>query len=450
MVLSGNGRKPEEGTVQTARYYGVLALLCLSGSVAFGLEFYDFGNPGPQEELLRQAIHRGRLDPEAEADRLELDNTHPEDSPDGTYDVGEGMQSLEADSQQEYWSRYQGPRQVLAWNAALTTAAWNHSDDMYTHGFIDHATQQSSHGYVTGDRPWDRAYAEGYPNHYVGENILANTSAGSKTGQDAHDSMFVNANQLHRPHRRNLLQMRWREIGVGYVSRTPNPDGWTDYWTVKLGSDWYWTGEADPWPAVRTAFVTGVAFSDDGDGAYEPGEELPDMHVTASVNGSPLKYGAVTADGGGYSLPLIDAAGNPVAAGSMVRIAFFDPATRQYSVCERTIATAEIYGEDEFDAGAIVQTERLNIGADVLASSLEPATPGDCDLDGDVDLDDFACLKQNFQSGMTWTEADFDLDGDVDLDDFATLKRNFGAAAVPEPATLALLSLGGVAVLRRR
>ncbi|MFW6155058.1 MAG: PKD domain-containing protein [Planctomycetota bacterium] len=56
-------------------------------------------------------------------------------------------------------------------------------------------------------------------------------------------------------------------------------------------------------------------------------------------------------------------------------------------------------------------------------------TPGDADTDGDVDLDDFAVLKQHFgtTTGATWAMGDFDDDGDVDLDDFAALKLNFGA-----------------------
>ncbi len=53
--------------------------------------------------------------------------------------------------------------------------------------------------------------------------------------------------------------------------------------------------------------------------------------------------------------------------------------------------------------------------------------PGDADLDGDVDLEDFHILKTNFGTGTTWAEGDFDEDGDVDLDDFYILKINFGA-----------------------
>ncbi len=61
--------------------------------------------------------------------------------------------------------------------------------------------------------------------------------------------------------------------------------------------------------------------------------------------------------------------------------------------------------------------------------NLSACNPGDADGDGDVDLDDFVILKNNFgtAAGATCAEGDFDGDGDVDLDDFVLLKNNFGA-----------------------
>mgnify|MGYP000979812208 CR=1 FL=1 len=56
---------------------------------------------------------------------------------------------------------------------------------------------------------------------------------------------------------------------------------------------------------------------------------------------------------------------------------------------------------------------------------------GDCDGDGDVDLDDFVVLKHNFgRTDVTAgpAQGDCDSDGDVDLDDFVILKSNFGTA----------------------
>ena len=58
--------------------------------------------------------------------------------------------------------------------------------------------------------------------------------------------------------------------------------------------------------------------------------------------------------------------------------------------------------------------------------------PGDADGDGDVDLDDFVILKNNFgtATGATCAEGDFDGDGDVDLDDYVLFHQG---KAPPRP-----------------
>jgi len=65
---------------------------------------------------------------------------------------------------------------------------------------------------------------------------------------------------------------------------------------------------------------------------------------------------------------------------------------------------------------------------DNLLIAREHRAAGDADLNGTVDLDDFARLRHNFgmRHGATWAHGDFDGDGDVDLDDFALLKTHFG------------------------
>ena len=89
--------------------------------------------------------------------------------------------------------------------------------------------------------------------------------------------------------------------------------------------------------------------------------------------------------------------------------------------------------------------------------------PGDVDGDGDVDLADVGHFEAQFgMSGLPVppigpNSADLDEDGDVDLDDLVFIRDNYGyvspeapSAATPEPATMSVLTLGGLVVLRRR
>jgi hypothetical protein len=85
-----------------------------------------------------------------------------------------------------------------------------------------------------------------------------------------------------------------------------------------------------------------------------------------------------------------------------------------------------------------------------------PGLPADFDGNGEVDLVDFNTLKDNFGIvNAMKSQGDADGDGDVDLVDFNVLKDTFGqsgAAAVPEPSTIALALMGlvGMFFARRR
>jgi len=88
---------------------------------------------------------------------------------------------------------------------------------------------------------------------------------------------------------------------------------------------------------------------------------------------------------------------------------------------------------------------------------------GDTNGDNVVDAADYIAIKTNF--GLTGEDATLakgnvtgavGVDGTVDWDDLQVLMANFGtrsvggAPATPEPATLGLLAIGALALLRRR
>ena len=80
---------------------------------------------------------------------------------------------------------------------------------------------------------------------------------------------------------------------------------------------------------------------------------------------------------------------------------------------------------------------------------------GDGNNDGAIDATDYADWFNNY--GTTpgaWATGDFNGDGSVDATDYADWFNNYGAGTsggpVPEPATMTLLVLGGLAMLRRR
>jgi autotransporter-associated beta strand protein len=99
------------------------------------------------------------------------------------------------------------------------------------------------------------------------------------------------------------------------------------------------------------------------------------------------------------------------------------------------------------------------LGGDLTYVGLSTsAVPGDTNGDKVVDAADFITLKKNFgqsaNSGPSY--ADFNKSGTTDWTDLNTLTNAMGAtgggapATTPEPATLGLLMVGALAVIRRR
>ncbi len=106
----------------------------------------------------------------------------------------------------------------LAVDATLTSVAQAHSQDMATHNYFDHNSQN-------GRTPFDRMTAAGYRYSTAAENI----AAGQRTPQD------VMTGWMNSPgHRANILNCALKEIGVGYATASSSQYG--VYWTQDFGT----------------------------------------------------------------------------------------------------------------------------------------------------------------------------------------------------------------------
>ena len=110
------------------------------------------------------------------------------------------------------------------------------------------------------------------------------------------------------------------------------------------------------------------------------------------------------------------------------------------------------YAKGINDSGQIAGSG-TNPAGQTDAFLLTPATPGDANLDGKVDINDLTIVLAHYgQTGTTWTDGEFTGDGKVDINDLTIVLAHYsrtlglvagpGMAAVPEPAGLLLLATG--------
>ncbi len=98
-------------------------------------------------------------------------------------------------------------------------------------------------------------------------------------------------------------------------------------------------------------------------------------------------------------------------------------------------------------------------GIDNVQITIPTRLMGDVNLDGYVDDDDLSILLASWNGSVAWgcSAADLSRDGEIDDDDLSLILAHWNAGtppmdggAIPEPATLSLLVLGGLALIRRR
>ena len=102
------------------------------------------------------------------------------------------------------------------------------------------------------------------------------------------------------------------------------------------------------------------------------------------------------------------------------------------------------------DATSGPQTAAYDLVATVVAAT---DIPGDINRDHIVDQADYTVWYNHYgQTPATWADGDVTGDNIVDQADYTVWYNHYGATGgnVPEPMTMALLAIGGLAMLRRR
>lgn len=262
---------------------------------------YSIGEPTDEEQAYLEFINRARANPTAEGLRLQA-TTDPQVV--NAYDFFRVNLALMA-------SQLAGiaPAPPLAFNLKLLTAARGHSADMFTNAF-------QAHTGTDGRGLSERATAQGYAWQRLGENVYSN-AASVVAGHAAFEvdwggSAATGGMQSPPGHRNSIHDPRFREIGIGVVLGSNGGVG-PQWVTQDFGAD-----------ASNKPLLSGVAYYDfNTNGFYDPGEGIGG--VTVTVSGA--NFSAVTANSGGYTVPLpgdgtftvaFSAAGLPVTARTVV------------------------------------------------------------------------------------------------------------------------------------
>ena len=358
----------------------------------------------------------------------------------------------------------------LTLNAALSTAALRHSQDMSTNNFFSHTGSDGS-SFV------ERIVRAGYTNMVTGgENIAAGYVS---------PSAVVSAWMNSTGHRANILNPNYRDIGVGYVYEPndayPNGYGYAHYWTQDFAATSYnpatptsvatWTRTPTRTPtrtatarptstataaaaatltptATRTATTrpTSTSTATPAVATLTPTRTAtntltrvptwtptPAASATATQTPVPAPTDIVAIIQGAVSLQ-----GRPASPGESWRTALMVSLYQQGAL----IAGPSLIYTNENGAFILplvapgvydIRIKNLHTLANIKCVQVLPGIntismgtliEGDASDDNVIDVLDFSLLRASF--GGASSRADFNQDGIVDVMDFSLLRAHFG------------------------
>jgi uncharacterized protein YkwD len=251
--------------------------------------------PTNLEQYILELMNRARANPSAEVTRLAnyplwTDPSYNGGAVNRVPDLNEGLPAGTITT---------APKQPLAFNPLLTTAARGHSQYIINNNIP-----------ITHDEPGEvgqlpRIVAAGYavgPDGVTSENIvpgelysLYGESGDLGAGDYSEANGFIDTD-VNRGHRQNDMNGVFNEIGVG-VAEGPWQSSAPYGSTAMVTEDFAYNGNGP--------FLTGVAFNDlNADNFYEPGEGLGGVTITATRQSDNAVWTTQTWAAGGYTLPL--------------------------------------------------------------------------------------------------------------------------------------------------
>jgi hypothetical protein len=236
-----------------------------------------------------------------------------------------------------------------------------------------------------------------------------------------------------------------RYFANGLAVQTSGPNtGRVDRKAAFTAVDTNWTVGTAGHPAgnyFNTVIATGKP--------YAAGDSRGDIAVSATQGGFSGTIGIAAVD---YEFKQIKGAMGSGTDGTYATL--LQRATTDPTVNVRTDFNADMNGD-----GVINAADAIDLIQNVLGTR-----QGDANLDGKVDVTDLGTLATNYGKNVSsYALGDFNGDGKVDVTDLGLLATNYGftaswlvaptaavTSAVPEPASLGILALGGLLLMKRR